>query len=51
MQKKLTNAFLMCCKQKNKNAYWVCDNDNVRSNKVAKSTGFVFEKSDNYLEM
>lgn len=49
--KKLTNAFLLCCQRKNKNVYWVCDNDNIRSNKVAKSTGFVFETSDHYFEL
>lgn len=49
--KKLTNAFLLCCQRKNKNVYWVCDNDNIRSNRVAKSTGFIFEASKNYFEL
>ena len=49
--KKLTNAFLLRCQRKDKNVYWVCDNDNIRSNKVAKSTGFVFETSDHYFEL
>jgi len=49
--KKLTNAFLLACQRKNKNVYWVCDNDNIRSNKVAKSTGFEFETCDHYFEI
>lgn len=49
--KKLTNAFLLRCQRKDQNVYWVCDNDNIRSNKVAKSTGFVFETSDHYFEL
>ena len=49
--KKLTNAFLLSCQRKNKNVYWVCNEENFRSNKVAKSTEFIFEKSDNYLEI
>jgi RimJ/RimL family protein N-acetyltransferase len=49
--KKLTNAFLLCCQRNDKNVYWVCDNDNVRSNKVAQSTKFVFDTSDHYFEL
>ena len=49
--KKLTNAFLLCCQRKNKNVYWACNNDNIKSNKVAKSTGFVLDASDNYFEL
>lgn len=49
--KKMVNAFLLHCQKKNQNVYWVCNADNVRSNKVAVSSGFVLKSAMHYFEL
>ena len=49
--KKMTNAFLLHCQEKNQNAYWVCNADNVLSNRVANSSGFVLKSEMHYFEL
>lgn len=49
--KKMVNAFLLQCQEKNQNAYWVCNADNIRSNKVAVSSGFVLKSTMHYFEL
>lgn len=49
--RKMTNAFLTHCKEKNETAYWVCDNYNIPSNKTAVSTGFVLKSTMHYFEL
>lgn len=48
--KKMVNAFLLHCHEKNQIAYWVCDADNIPSNQVAVSSGFVLKSTMHYLE-
>lgn len=49
--KKMINAFLLHCQEKNQTAYWVCNADNVPSNKAAVSSGFVLTSTMHYFEI
>lgn len=48
---KMVNIFLSHCQERNQNAYWVCNADNIRSNKVAVSSGFVLKSTMHYFEL
>lgn len=49
--KKMINAFLLHCQEKNQSAYWVCNADNITSNKLAVSSGFVLKSTMHYFEL
>lgn len=49
--RKMTDAFLAYCKETNQTAYWVCDHDNIPSNKLAVSAGFVLKSTMHYFEL
>ena len=46
--KKMVYAFLQHCHTKGQDAYWVCDADNLLSNKVARSCGFTLQSQLDY---
>ena len=48
--KTMTRLFLQYSKEKNWNVFWACDADNLPSNKVAQSSGFVIHSKQNYFE-
>ena len=49
--RKMTDAFLAYCKEKNQTAYWVCDHDNIPSNKLAVSAGLILKSTMHYFEL
>ncbi|MBQ7348099.1 MAG: GNAT family N-acetyltransferase [Clostridia bacterium] len=49
--KKMVNAFLLHCQEKNQSVYWVCNADNITSNKLAVSSGFVLKSTMHYFEL
>ena len=49
--RKMIHAFLLHCQERNHNAYWVCNADNIRSNKAAASSGFVLKSTMHYFEL
>lgn len=49
--KKMVNTFLMHFQEKKQLVYWVCDDDNIKSNNLAKSTGFILKSTDQYFEI
>lgn len=48
---KMTNAFLNLVNERKEKAYWVCDADNIPSNKTAASTGFSLKSEMRYCEI
>lgn len=48
---KMVNAFLSHCQEKKQRVYWVCNADNIPSNKVALSSGFVLKSTMHYFEV
>jgi len=48
---KMVRAFLRQCHEKQLDAYWVCDADNLLSNKVARSSGFTLDAALDYFEI
>lgn len=49
--RKMVNAFLRHCQAQNETAYWVCNADNLPSNRLAVACGFVLRSSMDYLEL
>lgn len=48
---KMVNTFLSHCQERNQTAYWACNADNIKSNKVAVSSGFVLKSAMHYFEL
>ena len=49
--KKMVDSFLIQCQEKNQSSYWVCNADNIPSNKLAISSGFVLKSTMHYFEL
>lgn len=47
----MVNVFLAHCREQGLTAYWVCNADNIRSNKVAVSAGFVLKSAMRFWEV
>jgi RimJ/RimL family protein N-acetyltransferase len=48
--KMMTELFLQHSKNKNWNVFWGCTSDNLPSNKVAQSTGFIIHSTQKYFK-
>ena len=48
---KMVSTFLRHCREKNETAYWVCNADNIPSNKLAVSPGLVLKSKMHYFEL
>ena len=48
--RQMVNAFLARCSQNHQTAYWVCDAENERSNRIAAAAGFVLHNTMHYFE-
>ena len=49
--RKMTEAFLAQCRKTGQTAWWVCDGDNIPSNRLAVTNGFVLQGEDTYFEL
>lgn len=49
--RKMVNTFLLHCQENNQTAYWVCNGDNITSNKLAATSGFVLKSTMHYFEL
>lgn len=49
--RKMVSAFLSLCRERKQTAYWACDDDNIKSNRLAQSAGFVLDASAKYFEL
>ena len=48
---KMVNAFLNHCRDRQQTVWWVCNSDNIPSNKTAVSSGFVLKAAMHYFEL
>lgn len=49
--RKMVSTFLLHCREKNETAYWVCNADNIPSNKLAVSSGLVLKSKMYFFEI